>query len=71
MKTFQEIRRGVIEDISISEMIGAEKKYSFADIEVMSAKEYAKQWVEKCITEIVDVVPDNTVNYYLKQIDEQ
>jgi hypothetical protein len=46
MKTFEEIRREIISNISTSEMmVLKESKQSFADIERLSAKEYAKQWV--------------------------
>lgn len=44
--------------------------YHQSDIEFMM-KDYAKLWVEKCIREIADVQPDNTINYYLNQIEQQ
>jgi hypothetical protein len=69
MKTFQEIRQEVISDISIGEMMGKDKQYSFAQIEELAAKEYAKQWVDRCYRDTF--MPQMIAVNLKKEIDAQ
>jgi hypothetical protein len=64
MKTYEDFRAEVMER-------DFETPVSHAQIEELAAKEYAKQWVEKVIRDIVDVPPNTTVDYYLNEINKQ
>lgn len=47
MKTFEQIRREVISDVTLAESMGNDRKYTFLKIEELSAKEYAKHWLDE------------------------